>query len=45
MQKYVVDKSLSKYSLRIGGGKSQGDDDKAAIKNGWFMKDKDIVTQ
>ena len=31
MQKYVIEKSLSKNSIRVNGGKSQANDDKAMI--------------
>ena len=42
MQKYVIDKSLSKHSIRVNGGKSQAKDDKAMIMWGYFMKYKDF---
>ena len=31
MQKYVIEKYLSKHSIRVNGGKSQANDDRTMI--------------
>ena len=40
MQKYVIEKSLSKHSIIVNAGKSQANDDKPMIMRGYFMTDK-----
>ena len=42
MQKYVIEKSLSKHLIKVNGGKSKANDDKAMIMRGYLMKDKDF---
>ena len=42
MQKYVIEKSLSKHLIKVNGGKSKASDDKAMIMSGYLLKDKDF---
>ena len=42
MQKYFVEKSLSKHSIKVDGGKSQANDDKVMIMRRYCTKDKDF---
>ena len=42
MQKYVIEKSLSKHLVKVNGGKSKANDDKAMIMSGYLLKDKDF---
>ena len=42
MQKYVIAKSLSKHLIKVNGGKSKANDDKAMIMRGYLLKDKDF---
>ena len=36
MQKYVIEKSLSKHLIKVNGGKSKDNDDKAMIIRGYL---------
>ena len=42
MQKYVIEKSPSKHSIKVNGGKPNANDDKAMIMRGYLLKDKDF---
>ena len=42
MQKYVIAKSLSNHLIKVNGGKSKANDDKAMIMRGYLLKDKDF---
>ena len=42
MQKYVIAKSHSKHLIKVNGGKSKANDDKAMIMRGYLIKDKDF---
>ena len=42
MQKYVIEKFLSKHSIKVDCAKSQANDNKAMIMKGCFMKEKDF---
>ena len=42
MQKYVIEKSLSKHLIEVNGGKSKANDDKVMIMSGYLLKNKDF---
>ena len=42
MQKYIIEKCLSKHYILVNGGKSKANDDKAMIMSGYLLKDKDF---
>ena len=42
MQKYVIEKSPSKHSIKVNGGKPKANDGKAMIMWGYLLKDKDL---
>ena len=42
MQKYVIEKSLSKHSIKVNGGKLQTNNDIEMIMRGYLLKDKDF---
>ena len=42
MQKYVIEKSLSKHLIKVNSAQSNATDDKAMIMRRYLLKDKDF---